>query len=82
MVEKKPEEVEQSHKEKMDRIMKRNTEVQNETRALEEQIAELQFAQTDNFHLSRLAPLHTNSNSQATKLPIPQAVSSMPPPNR
>ena len=42
MVEKQPEEVEQRLKEEMDRIMKRNIEVQNENRALEEQIADME----------------------------------------
>ena len=42
MVEKQPEEVEQKLKEEMDRIMKRNIEVQNENRALEEQIADME----------------------------------------
>ena len=42
VVEKQPEEVEQRLKEEMDRIMKRNIEVQNENRALEEQIADME----------------------------------------
>ena len=42
LLEKQPEEIERRLKEEMDRIMKRNLEVQNENRALEEQMAEME----------------------------------------
>lgn len=42
VVEKQPDEVEQRLKEEMDRIMARNLEVQNENRALEEQMADME----------------------------------------
>jgi len=42
LVERQPEEVEQRLKEEMDRIMKRNVEVQNENRSLEEQMADME----------------------------------------
>lgn len=42
MVEKQPEEVENRLKEEMDRTMKRNVEVQNENRSLEEQMADME----------------------------------------
>jgi predicted nucleic acid-binding Zn-ribbon protein len=42
VIQKQPEEVEQQLKEEMDRIMKRNIEVQNENRALEEQMADME----------------------------------------
>ena len=42
LVEKQPEEVESRLKDEMDRIMKRNLEVQNENRGLEEQMAEME----------------------------------------
>jgi len=42
VVERQPEEVEQRLKDEMDRIMKRNIEVQNENRALEEQMADME----------------------------------------
>lgn len=42
MVERQPEEVEHRLKEEMERIMKRNVEVQNENRSLEEQMADME----------------------------------------
>lgn len=42
VVERQPDEVEQRLKEEMDRIMARNLEVQNENRALEEQMADME----------------------------------------
>ena len=42
LVEKQPSEVEQRLKEEMDRIMKRNMEVQNDNRGLEEQMADME----------------------------------------
>ncbi|KAI4215698.1 MAG: hypothetical protein LQ351_001685 [Letrouitia transgressa] len=42
VVERQPEEVEQRLREEMDRIMKRNLEVQNENRGLEDQMAEME----------------------------------------
>lgn len=44
MMERQPEEVEQRLKAEMDRIMARNLEVQNENRALEEQMADMEKA--------------------------------------
>ena len=42
MVDKQPAEVEQKLQTEMDRIMKRNLEVQNENRAMVEQMAEME----------------------------------------
>lgn len=42
VVERQPEEIEKRLKDEMDRIMKRNIEVQNENRALEEQMADME----------------------------------------
>ncbi|KAI9804682.1 MAG: GTPase-activating protein [Piccolia ochrophora] len=63
LVEKQPEEVEARLKDEMDRIMKRNLEVHNENRALEEQLTEMEKALVN----AKLQYAEINSNHESLK---------------